>query len=163
MYKRQAWGAWTNVGGAYEQTRRVGNRRGGGHRTEKTGKWVVKQEATRTVVEQPKYGGAACDNNNLKKTQEVIQDPVNCVQSRWGPWRAISDRTERRCTGGRRRTCKTTYYAREKRTRFVSQEPLYGGAGCGPSEEVRETKRDPIACAYSAWSCLLYTSPSPRD
>ena len=150
--KYSAWGAWTNVGGAYEQTRRVGNRRGGGHRTEKTGKWVVKQEATRTVVEQPKYGGAACDNNNLKKTQEVIQDPVNCVQSRWGPWRAISDRTERRCTGGRRRTCKTTYYAREKRTRFVSQEPLYGGAGCGPSEEVRETKRDPIACAYSAWS-----------
>ena len=151
--KYSAWGAWTNVGGAYEQTRRVGNRRGGGARTQKTGKWVIKQEATRTVVEQPKYGGAACDNNNLKKTQEVIQDPVNCVQSQWGPWREISDRTERTCTGGlRRRNCKTTHYAREQRTRSVTQQPLYGGAGCGPSEEVRETKRDPIACAYSAWS-----------
>uniref|UniRef100_A0AAU7YNJ6 Uncharacterized protein n=1 Tax=Micromonas commoda virus TaxID=3057169 RepID=A0AAU7YNJ6_9PHYC len=150
--KYSAWGAWTNVGGAYEQTRRGRARRGGGYQTEKTGKWVIKQEATRTVVEQPKYGGATCDNNSLKTTREVVQNPVNCVQSRWGPWRALSDRTERTCTGGRRRTCKTTHYAREKRTRFVSQEPLYGGAGCGPSEEVRETKRDPIACAYSAWS-----------
>ena len=150
--KYSAYSAWTNVGNAYEQTRRVGNRRGGGARTQKTGKWVIKQEATRTVVEQPKFGGLACSDESLKKTQEVIQDPVNCVQSRWGPWSAISDRTERTCTGGRRRTCRTTYYAREKRTRFVSQEPLYGGAGCGPGEEVRETKRDPIACAYSAWS-----------
>ena len=151
--KYSAYSAWTNVGGAYEQTRRVGNRRGGGARTQKTGKWVVKQEATRTVVEQPKFGGLACSGESLKKTQEVIQNPVNCVQSQWGPWREISDRTERTCTGGlRRRNCKTTHYAREQRTRSVTQQPLYGGAGCGPSEEVRETKRDPIACAYSAWS-----------
>ena len=150
--KYSAYSAWKDVGGAYEQTKRVGNRRGGGARTQKTGKWVVKQEATRTVVEQAKYGGKACSNEGMKNTREKILDPVNCAQSAWGPWSAISDRTERRCTGGRKRTCKTTHYAREKRTRSVTQQPLYGGAGCGPSEEVRETKRDPINCAYSAWS-----------
>lgn len=148
-----AWGAWTNVGNAYEQTERIGNARGGGGRYRKTGKWVVKQEATRTVVEQAKYGGAACNNNLLKKTQEVIQNPVNCAQGRWGPWTALSDRVDTKCTGQRQhRKCTDTYYARERRTRSVTQEPLYGGAGCGPGEEVRETKRDPIACAYSAWS-----------
>ena len=155
--KYSAYSAWKDVGGAYEQTKRGRPRRGGGYQMVKTGKWVIKQEATRTVVEQAKYGGKACSNEGMKNTREKILDPVNCAQSAWGAWKAISDRVDRECRNvpgyrGGKRECKDVHYAREQRTRSVTQQPLYGGAGCGHSEETRETRRDPIACAYSAWS-----------
>jgi hypothetical protein len=155
--KYSAYSAWKDVGGAYEQTKRGRPKRGGGYQMDKTGKWVIKQEATRTVVEQAKYGGKACSNEGMKNTREKILDPVNCAQSAWGAWKAISDRVDRECRNvsgprGGRRECKDVHYAREQRTRSVTRQPLYGGAGCGHSEETRETRRDPIACAYSAWS-----------
>ena len=155
--KYSAYSAWKDVGGAYEQTKRGRPKRGGGYQMDKTGKWVIKQEATRTVVEQAKYGGKACSNEGMKNTREKILDPVNCAQSAWGAWKAISDRVDRECRNvpgprGGSRECKDVHYAREQRTRSVTQQPLYGGAGCGHSEETRETRRDPIACAYSAWS-----------
>ena len=155
---------WSNVGNAYEQTKKVARgrfSRVGGYNTVKTGKWVIKQEATRSIVEQAKYGGEACSDAGTKRTQEFVLDPVNCVQGRWGPWTAISDRVDRKCVSlGLRqgRSCTDTHYARDKRTRPVTVQPLYGGAGCGPSEEIRETKRDPIACAYSAWSAWRNTT-----
>ena len=155
---------WSNVGNAYEQTKKVAKprfSRVGGYNTVKTGKWVIKQEATRSIVEQAKYGGEACSDAGTKRTQEFVLDPVNCVQGRWGPWTAISDRVDRKCVSlGLRqgRSCTDTHYARDKRTRSVTVQPLYGGAGCGPSEEIRETKRDPIACAYSAWSAWRNTT-----
>ena len=155
--KYSEYSPWKDVGNAYEQTRQGKAKRGGGYQMDKTGKWVIKQEATRTVVEQAKYGGKACSNEGMKTTIEKILDPVNCAQSAWGAWKAISDRVDRECRNvpgarGDGRECKDVHYAREQRTRSVTQQPLYGGAGCGPSEETRETRRDPIACAYSAWS-----------
>ena len=152
---------WSNVGNAYEQTKKVARKKGGGYNTVKTGKWVIKQEATRSIVEQAKYGGEACSDAGTKRTQEFVLDPVNCVQGRWGPWTAISDRVDRKCVSlGLKKglSCTDTHYARDKRTRSVTVQPLYGGAGCGPSEEIRETKRDPIACAYSAWSAWRNTT-----
>jgi len=148
------WSAYRNITGAYEQTKSV--RVGRGSVNKKTGKWVVKQEATRSILEQAKYGGTPCSNTNLTSTREVVLAPQNCIMKGWGSRYSISDRIDRVCRslGLRRgRSCTETHYARQKRTRGVHRPAAYGGAGCGTSEEVSETKRDPITCvrSWGAW------------
>jgi len=148
------WSAYRNITGAYEQTKSV--RVGRGSVNKKTGKWVVKQQATRSILEQAKYDGTPCSNSGLATTREVVLDPVNCTMKRWGPWYSISDRIDRVCRnlGLRRgRSCTDTHYARQKRTRGVHRPAAYGGAGCGTSEQDSETKRDPITCirSWGAW------------
>jgi copper chaperone CopZ len=163
--KYSQYSAWRNVGSAYEQTRRrsVG-RQGSGTYTEKTGKWVINQEATRTVVEQPKFGGLPCSDESLKKTREVELDPVHCVVGQWGPWRSRgSDRISTSCSGrGVYRRCTDTHFELQKRNRFISTHPAYGGNGCPSLEEHRDVERPKTNC-YLSWGQWQNNGPSTRS
>tara|TARA_B110001450_G_C17629269_1_gene484551 strand:- start:95 stop:1705 length:1611 start_codon:yes stop_codon:yes gene_type:complete len=146
---------WSNVGNAYEQTKKVARRRGGGYNTVKTGKWVIKQESTRSIAAQPKYGGSECRTTEatLKKTRENVLNPVNCGVSNWGGWVSRGgDHVDRKCVSlGLRqgRSCTDTYYQLLKRNRFITRHPAYGGNGCPHLEEHKNVERPKINCLMS--------------
>lgn len=144
-----AWGAWRNVSNPYEQKERV--RRGRAWVDQKTGRWVVKQEATRSIAAQPKYGGAACDNDSLKITREVVQGPIHCATTQWGPWQSRgADAVSRSCRGLRHlRRCTDTYYELSKRNRYITRHPAYGGNGCPHLVEYKDVERPKIHCSIS--------------
>jgi len=97
------------------------------------------QTQTRTVVVQPKNGGAACPSLSQTQSCNTQPCPRNCVVSSWSPWGACSAPCGR---------------GSQMSTRSVITAAAYGGTAC-PSltqQQACNTHACPVNCVVSGWS-----------
>lgn len=106
------------------------------------------QRRTRSILKEPKYGGAACPEELYQfQPCNTMECPIDCVMSAFGPWDACS----RSCGGGT-----------HNRTRFVVTAARNSGAECGHLVETLpcETQPCPADCVLTSWSSFGECSAS---
>jgi len=96
---------------------------------------------TRVVESHPDCGGTSCpEDMSESKECNTHQCPVDCAHTAWGAWSACSA------------TC--GLHASRTRTRTVTQQPLFGGAGCGAlidTDTCPEQIECPEPCVVTSW------------
>ena len=119
--------------------------------------WYKKEKRTRTKTVEEKYGGV-CDGGT-EEYKETLIPAVNCVQSEWSEWdngyKADRKQKEWLCRGAYNHSCghfgPMRWYRQDKRTRSTITPAAWGGTACGPTEETRETVRNPVNCVLGGW------------
>jgi hypothetical protein len=91
---------------------------------------------TRTITQQPKYNGTACENNRIEEKCNTQQCPVDCVVSDWGEWSE----------------CGFCGNENKSRTRTIDVASAHGGRPCGKlKEEVPCNKQECVTNAQARY------------
>lgn len=94
---------------------------------------------TKTITQQPMYGGSACGPQSETVDCGNEPCPINCAVSNWSDFGPCN----KECGGGKK-----------KRNRTINTQPKYNGTACPPLEEESScnTNPCPVDCVVSNWS-----------
>ena len=112
--------------------------------------WYSRKKRTKSIIAQPKYGGAACGATTDYRDDAIAK--IHCAVGNWSGWHngykgntfrgayaCVHTRGGVRCGNyGRRQT-----YRNDKKTRSITRHPNWGGNGCPGLVETRETNITP--------------------
>ena len=127
--------------------------------------WYSRKKRTRSIIAQPKYGGAACGATTNYRDDPISK--IHCKVGNWSGWHnGYTGHTYRgaytcvhtaggvRCGNYGRRQI----YRNDKRTRGITTHPNWGGNGCPGLVDTRETNITPPPAPKPA---PARRSPSP--
>jgi len=93
---------------------------------------------SRTITQDPLYGGKACPALSAQASCNTHNCPVNCVMKSWGSWGSCN----KACGKGL-----------QSRSRSIAVNAAHGGTPCGDktASQSCNTHNCPINCAVSGW------------
>ena len=112
--------------------------------------WYSRKKRTRSIIAQPKYGGAACGATTGYRDDPIPK--IHCRVGSYGGWhngyRGNTHRNAYTCVSTRGgRMCgnygKMQILRNDKRTRSITTHPRWGGNGCPALVDTRETNITP--------------------